>query len=486
MLPQSLPVSPSTPSGWSSASSGSLSSDTDSDPFGHPFFLDVVAPTATGHRTSATPYSDATQCKKATKHVKRPMNAFMVWSQIERRKISEVQPEMHNAEISKQLGARWKQLSEIDRQPFIQAADRLRLLHAQEFPDYKYRPKKKPKTPAPTTMTTTTSSTTEVGKKSSNCDDDAMTVKASKAAGLAPSSKGVIKVSRAGCSAFGVGANNRLKLKVTIDDTFKNHFGGKKTSGGGGGAAGARLFGSQLTPPSKVPSSPDNPNTPESASFYADDVCTDFIAVRNQQLLRHQQQKVDVKLESSTLSFDDNNNDNFMVSNNNLNNNNEEMIDEYLGIRVSSSSSSSTSGVYRRQSSSVACGVGYDIFDAMETDEDVSPLDDLDCLPAGDLIHMSDDDFNCIAAAVDGWMADDISTTTTTTRTPASSDDNDAPSPGQTTSFCSALLLSAVDPVLSSTSTSATTPSADFGDYVTPEVSELLNDNWIDASIVWI
>ncbi|ELT98138.1 hypothetical protein CAPTEDRAFT_128551, partial [Capitella teleta] len=92
---------------------------------------------------TSTPYTDATQCKKATAHVKRPMNAFMVWSQIERRKISEIQPDMHNAEISKRLGKRWKQLNDDDRQPFIEEAERLRLLHMQEYPDYKYRPKKK-------------------------------------------------------------------------------------------------------------------------------------------------------------------------------------------------------------------------------------------------------------------------------------------------------------------------------------------------------
>lgn len=101
------------------------------------------------------------------------MNAFMVWSQLERRKIIEVTPDKHNAEISKELGRRWKLLPEDARQPYIDEAERLRILHQKEYPDYKYKPRKKPKSSTgsgtPTSSTSTMSLTSTPSPTSGGC-----------------------------------------------------------------------------------------------------------------------------------------------------------------------------------------------------------------------------------------------------------------------------------------------------------------------------
>ena len=128
--------------------------------------------TLTPNSMSMNHHHNSSSKKSLDDRVKRPMNAFMVWSRGRRRKMAQENPKMHNSEISRCLGTEWKSLNEEDKRPFIDEAKRLRAIHMKEHPDYKYRPRRKTKNLQPTTPLSNTYNSTPINNYQSHQKKD--------------------------------------------------------------------------------------------------------------------------------------------------------------------------------------------------------------------------------------------------------------------------------------------------------------------------
>ncbi|XP_066573151.1 transcription factor SOX-30-like [Amia ocellicauda] len=143
-------------------------------PFPAPLItLESLAQTSVKVETAGVPFNlpppeagdfDISSSKNKNGQIKRPMNAFMVWAKLHRPSLAKANPAANNGDISVQLGIEWNRLSEEQKKPYYDAAQKIKKRHCSEFPDWVYQPrigKRKCYPPGVVSFVTPTSSQTK-------------------------------------------------------------------------------------------------------------------------------------------------------------------------------------------------------------------------------------------------------------------------------------------------------------------------------------
>ena len=91
-----------------------------------PLPVEPVAPQATNAMVQASVPAAMLPGSKADGTFKRPMNAFILFSNAKRAELSRLNPTLANNEISRLLGEEWRNLSAHEKSPFVAAAKKIK------------------------------------------------------------------------------------------------------------------------------------------------------------------------------------------------------------------------------------------------------------------------------------------------------------------------------------------------------------------------
>lgn len=118
--------------------------------------------------------------------LKRPMNAYMLWARINRPVLSKANPNTKFALISAMLGEEWSKLTEAQKEPYYEEAERIKRKHTREHPDWEFRPDiKHRKTSSPVYVAIPTSSKDQPAASTNSMPQNSSS-SSSSSSGMAP------------------------------------------------------------------------------------------------------------------------------------------------------------------------------------------------------------------------------------------------------------------------------------------------------------